>query len=65
MTKITKVNIYRATDSGKWYYAAWSGDEHDHNDIIPDAECETDAREFVRAMWLNATVRTVNKVSAE
>ena len=64
MNKITKVNIYRDSN-GIWYYAAWCGSEHDHNDIIPDAESETASREWVQSQWPNADVRTVESVSAE
>lgn len=63
MTKITKVTIYRDTATGKWCYAAWSDDghdhDHDHNDIIPDAESETEAREWVRTQWPDAVVRVI------
>lgn len=54
---ITKVHVYSA--GGKWYYSAWCGNEHDHNGDIPDASDESEAREFVRREFPNATVKNV------
>lgn len=57
--KIDRVSVYQAAD-GRWYYAAWIGSEHDHNDDIPDAETETEAVAEVQAKWPAATVRVVD-----
>lgn len=56
MDKITTIGVYQGEDY-RWYYCAWSGTAYDHNDLIPDAESETEAVEWVRRQWPNATVR--------
>ena len=54
---IDRVRIYRS--AGMWCYAAWCGAEHDHNDTLPDAESEREARAAVAAMFPAAEVRRV------
>jgi hypothetical protein len=60
-TKITRVTIYR--DGSAWCYAAWVGREHDHNDTLPDAATEADARRELAAMFPSAEIARVNDVA--
>lgn len=63
MTEITisHVNLYRS--HGAWCYAAWSGAEHDHNDVLSDAATEAEARaEIVALFGAGVTITRVARV---
>lgn len=61
MSTITRVNLYR--DGSTWCYAAWTDDEHDHNDTLDDADSETDARDAVAAQFPGATITRVADIA--
>jgi len=58
--EITRVNIWCDSDD-LWYYAAWSGDEHDHNGQCDLDETATarDAIAWAQSQFSDAVVSDV------
>jgi hypothetical protein len=57
-TEITRVTVFCSKSA--WCYAAWVGRDHDHNDTLPDAATEAEARRELAVMFPGAEISRVN-----
>lgn len=58
--QVTKVNVW-CDDNDLWYYAAWCGEEHDHNGQcdLDDTATARDAIAWAQSQFPDAVVREV------